>query len=76
MELSANATSQALESLLGHSSAVEGKGLSREEALRNLALEFSVEASMKSYAAEMLLAIAAPENGEKPERKKRKKASA
>ena len=98
MELSAKATAEALEKALapalnpalgqGQDSGMETEEFLDEKALRDLALEFSVEASMKSYAAEMLLAIANPEDRsaareikaqkkrEKPERRKGKKASA
>jgi len=98
MELSAKATAEALEKALGSAlnsapsqgqdSVMEAEGFLDEKALRDLALEFSVEASMKSYAAEMLLAIANPEDRsvareikaqkkrEKTERRKGKKASA
>ncbi|HCO49680.1 MAG TPA: hypothetical protein DIT55_09785 [Spirochaetaceae bacterium] len=94
MERSAKATAETLEKMLG-SALGEGQGsdvekgmISDEKTLRNLALEFSVEASMKSYTAEMLLAIANPEDRsaareikaqkkrEKPERQKGNKASA
>jgi hypothetical protein len=94
MELSAKATAESLEKALGsvlaegQGSDVETERFSDERTLRNLALEFSVEASMKSYAAEMLLAIANPEDSsaareikaqkkkDKPVRRKGKKASA
>ena len=94
MEFSAKATAESLEKALGSAlgegqdSDVETERFSDEKTLRNLALEFSIEASMKSYAAEMLLAIANPEDRsaareikaqkkrEKPVRRKGKKASA
>jgi len=94
MEFSAKATAESLEKALGsvlaegQGSDVETERFSDERTLRNLALEFSVEASMKSYAAETLLAIANPEDSsaareikaqkkkDKPVRRKGKKASA
>lgn len=94
MDFSAKATAESLEKALGSAldegqgSDVETERFSDEKTLRNLALEFSVEASMKSYAAEMLLAIANPEGRsvareikaqkkrDKPVRQKGKKASA
>lgn len=86
MAMAAKATVESMEKALG-SALDKGQG-SDVEMLRELALEFSVEASMKSYAAEMLLAIANPEDSsaalemkaqkkkEKPERRKGKKNSA
>ncbi|HEY9053598.1 MAG TPA: DUF1836 domain-containing protein [Rectinemataceae bacterium] len=66
VELSAKATSAALGNALassladGEDSDEESRRLLDERRLRDLALEFSVEASVKSYAAEMLLALANP----------------
>jgi hypothetical protein len=45
------------------SSALEADGLD-EKALRSIALELAVDASMRSFAAETLLAFANPEKGE------------
>lgn len=56
VETQAGEGTSSVQSSLGEEKLVDGK------ALRSLALELAVEASMRSFAAELLLSVANPEN--------------
>ena len=55
---------QSMESSAGATASAVRSGLLDEKALRNLALELAVDASMRSFAAEMLLAFVNPNKSE------------